>query len=1578
MRLKDAGIPAIGVTEKHELVDLLLQPPQKKPQRQRRSRSANRKSARIDGQQREQREASYSYYSDSSSPDDEGNVAGNGMLQPWQVQVMSVLERFTTSGKDFQQLPEEFDFTSPQLMLLKQLAPAKNAVIVEKDHRFWLRRISSKVARAGPFGAIRNVLKMHGGRMTVKQCVLLIENTYDDERLMLEMCNMRTTWHERLNLKQYQGEFKKVGVVFDKRMAWMAIKGSKKPGPESESDVEGQTSSGPRHVVSVHTDEDMELQVDEALRLTRRALDEVERRRRGRSNEQEEGDEASRGVYSDGLPWWGNAPLTDVPLDQLKSDIAQVTKRRLPAYEMRDVVNDAIDQFSVVVVVGATGCGKSTQLPLAWYERCKTIRPEAPCKVVCCEPRKIAAMSLANRVSLEIGKPLGTTVGYKIRFETQASRETDVLYCTTGVLLRAMMRNPTLEGVTCVFIDEVHERDVLADFTMLVLRDVMQNTRKDLKLVLMSATVDPAWCQKYFPDCHAIDLPGDQPFTVDWHWLEDCLDITGHRPQVPIDGDVDVAYRAKVEGFMEALPARHSERSKVLRDVILAPSDWIDLDLIVKLVEHIELREDPAHLSTLEDEEGETSTARGAILIFMPGMSEIRTLIQRLKNSRAARNWSLLPLHSSLPPHDQQKVFKRPAANVRKVIVSTNIAESSVTIDDVVYVIDSGRERLLDLNAETNVSSLMTQWIARSNSNQRKGRAGRCRAGSYYTLFSSVQFSEVFVDSHLPEMQRSQVESLCLQAKALGFADVHEALGLAPDPPDKRTIESALRTLATLGAMQEDSSLTRLGRLLLRLPVHPQLGKFLLYSRLFECTDAALTIAAAMDVGRLFTMVPGGQRDAAERRRMELSGGLRSDHWSIVQAYRSWRELEEEPAEQKKLTDKLFISHKSLESVHRLREELLHSLQELQGQRRRPVDQPPSWREAELEVTDEMALVSAALASSFHLARVTPLFDLVCLNSPPCRAAMVPLSVNAKRHLLDPRLFREGLAVWFSRLQTSQLFVDDCSIVRAIHVLLLGPPLSAHSDFPRHVQLQPPRHGREDAAEASEAAEILRSRRLEREQEEQRIVSEIKELVAEIYKVHNPSKLGEVDGLFLKYEGVEREMYVRICSKYGVDPEDEYMPHSGDDEGQHEDEESQAAMRLQHIERHVPWLKCSSPHALRSLLELREASSELLGHCVGQPYGALPEASAVALQALVGILVGAGSLGDMCLKRHHEFGDLAAFPQIPAPLEEPWICEQWWGRRGRGRGRKDSKATSTGDYADSSPARRERWNRDPEGQLLHWLIQELKSLRGHSLEIGHLNKMLYDYLGDDARSEALWDLAVTRRFIDKHPRTLRLVGDSSVGLHPDYQPSEHSSSRSRSRSRSRDEGSSWHGSQSSNAWAQNFGARDWGEGGGPAAGFALGWMKGMKGMKASDGKGWAGKGYPKGGAWSSMPMWAGADGWARAQWHASHAWAASYKGSQARPAASARLHVQGSQARPSAAAGADTFEDSAPLGKKADIKSAPSVSPAVAPKRPKQPSFPPPGRAPVSSARPSAAAGPSQPRIAPTPKSQVRRTAGYE
>ncbi|CAK0822294.1 unnamed protein product, partial [Prorocentrum cordatum] len=634
----------------------------------------------------------------------------------------------------------------------------------------------------------------------------------------------------------------------------------------------------------------------------------------------------------------------------------------------------------------------------------------------------------------------------------------------------------------------------------------------------------------------------------------------------------------------------------------------------------------------------------------MPGMGEIRKCIQALQGCRRCGKWVPLPLHSTLSQREQQKVFERPPKGMRKIVVTTNIAETSITIDDVVYVIDSGRERLVDLNPETNISSLMVQWIARSNACQRKGRAGRCRSGSYFALYSSVQHAELFLESHPPEMQRTQVETLCLQVKALGFEDIEATLDRAPDPPDKRTVEAAKRSLVTLGALKEDGALTRLGRLLMALPVHPQIGKFLLYSRLLDCTDAALTIAAAMDVGRVFTQ--GG----SDRRRQELGGGLRSDHWVTVQAYRRWARLQEKPEEQKQLADRLFLNQKALEHMAKLRVEFLRNLEELEGAGRHGRAEPPAKRAVPLDATDELTVISAALASSLHLARLTPQLGMVCLSIPPCRATVAPKSVNALKNLLQPELFEEALAVWFNRLQTSDLFVEDTTFLRAIHVLLLGPPLSVQVSYPEYAQVQPPETG-EDAAEVLKSEKERRraaaERRQRREQKEQRKVARIRALVEQLYEEHNPSKLPEVEQMFKKYAGVESDMYLRICAKYDTVPDPGHLP-SEDEEEVDEQDVDIAARQLHHVERHVPWLRCSSPDRMRALLEIRKVAIELFDRFVGTSESMLPKVVADALGAFRKFLVAFGSLGDLRMRHHKDYGFLEEYEQIPAPMEEEW------------------------------------------------------------------------------------------------------------------------------------------------------------------------------------------------------------------------------------------------------------------------------------------------------------------------------------
>jgi len=580
-------------------------------------------------------------------------------------------------------------------------------------------------------------------------------------------------------------------------------------------------------------------------------------------------------------------------------------RARLPAFNMGAEVCAAVRASQVSIVLGATGCGKTTQIPQLILEA--EVEAGRPCRILASQPRRLSASSVAERVAVERGSRLGSVVGYKVRFEEEASEETLLLFCTVGILLKAMQSNPTLDGATHIIVDEVHERDLHTDFLLSLLR-VAARERPDLRIILMSATVDPTAFREYFPGAQEVTIPGRTNYPIEELFLEDVLPLLppaspndrkqrapsafadGPLPGVPLDpAGVAAALPHTTPAIAAQLAAAHS-----------AMADDVDLDLVVRTVLHIHFQRE-----------------EGAVLVFVPGWAEIAEIVKRLTSSTAARDLLVLPLHSRMPTAEQREIFDSPRDGARKVVVATILAETSITIEDVVYVVDTGRTKSTSVSASSLVPTLRTVWYARANGMQRRGRAGRCRPGVWYRLYSSLQWGAL--DEHAtPEMLRAPLEELCLEVGALRLGPPEEFLATAISPPDPAAVRRALSLLRRLGAMADarGTALTALGERLAALRVHPTLGKMLLLAGLFGCYGPVLTIAAALGYRSPF-LCPLGKEREADLCKRELAAGSESDHVALANAYEGW--LRHGRA---RFASTHFLSHQTLSYVHQLRGEL--------------------------------------------------------------------------------------------------------------------------------------------------------------------------------------------------------------------------------------------------------------------------------------------------------------------------------------------------------------------------------------------------------------------------------------------------------------------------------------------------------------------------------------------------------------------------------------------------------------------------------------------------------------------------------
>ncbi|KAK5659077.1 hypothetical protein OQA88_1166 [Cercophora sp. LCS_1] len=561
------------------------------------------------------------------------------------------------------------------------------------------------------------------------------------------------------------------------------------------------------------------------------------------------------------------------------------SRMQLPMWQFRQEVVDAVEREQVVIICGETGCGKSTQVPAFLLEH--QLMLGRPCKIYCTEPRRISAISLAKRVGEELGEGKGdvgtsrSLVGYSIRLEANTSRETRLVYATTGIVMRMLEGSNDLQEITHLVLDEVHERSIDSDFLLIVLKKLLKR-RKDLKVVLMSATVDAEKFSNYLSGAPVLTVPG-RTFPVQVAYLEDAVEFTGYsidqRSQekvVELDDDLEaeVDKSSKPELIKEL--KSYSPRT---RNTLSQMDEYrIDFDLIVALIARIAT--DPTHIPYSK-----------AILVFLPGIAEIRTLNDMLLGDRAfAEQWLVYPLHSTIATEDQEAAFLVPPPGMRKIVLATNIAETGITIPDVTCVIDTGKHREMRFDERRQLSRLIDTFISRANAKQRRGRAGRVQEGLCFHLFTRYRHDNIMSDQQTPEMLRLSLQDLAIRVKICKIGGIEETLGEALDPPSTKNIRRAIDALVDVRALTASSEeLTPLGIQLARLPLDVFLGKLIILGAVFKCLDMALTVAAILSSKSPF-VAPFGQRTQADTVRKGFKKGD-SDLLTVYNAYSAWKRV---------------------------------------------------------------------------------------------------------------------------------------------------------------------------------------------------------------------------------------------------------------------------------------------------------------------------------------------------------------------------------------------------------------------------------------------------------------------------------------------------------------------------------------------------------------------------------------------------------------------------------------------------------------------------------------------------------------
>jgi len=515
-------------------------------------------------------------------------------------------------------------------------------------------------------------------------------------------------------------------------------------------------------------------------------------------------------------------PLTNQPHTERYYEILE-QRHKLPVYNFLSTVTDTLDSHQILVLEGETGSGKTTQIPgylvLAGYSRDENTNEEL--MIACTQPRRVAAMSVANRVADELDVKLGNEVGYTIRFEDKSSQKTQLRYMTDGMLLREAMTDPMLSKYKVIVLDEAHERTLATDILLGLLKGILTK-RPSLKTIIMSATLDAKKFQDYFNGAPLLSVPGRT------------------HP-------VEIFYTPEPE------------------------KDYLDAAIRTAIQIHL-------------------NESEGDILLFLTGQMEIEQAVEQIGlecnsyKELGAGPVTVLPLYASLPPDQQRKVFEK--QNGRKIVVSTNIAETSLTIDGIVYVIDPGFSKQKVYNPRIRVESLLVSPISRASSRQRSGRAGRTRPGKAYRLFTEKTFKMELQEQTYPEILRSNLSNTVLTLCKLGITDLVHFDFI--DPPAPETLMRALELLNYLGALDDEGVLTEIGEKMAMFPLDPQLAKMLLDSPNYGCSEEMLSIVSLLSVPMVFQR-PADSRKEADTAKAQFED-RHSDHCTLLIAYNAYIE----------------------------------------------------------------------------------------------------------------------------------------------------------------------------------------------------------------------------------------------------------------------------------------------------------------------------------------------------------------------------------------------------------------------------------------------------------------------------------------------------------------------------------------------------------------------------------------------------------------------------------------------------------------------------------------------------------------
>ena len=727
-------------------------------------------------------------------------------------------------------------------------------------------------------------------------------------------------------------------------------------------------------------------------------------------------------------------------------------RRKLPAYNLKDQIVDIVQKnqvsplelslsiqlthvymntqiyyfycFQVVIISGETGCGKTTQVAQFILDSEIASLRGSECNIICTQPRRISAISVAERVARERDERLGDSVGYSIRLEHKFARRRSgkITFMTTGVIFQCLQGNPNLETVSHLIIDEVHERSIHSDFLITMLKDILVR-RPNLKVILMSATMNAEEFSKYYNGAPIMNIPGfTYPITT--YYLEDALLHSGfslanssgpswNRRRQYEQQD----YEYFIRPYIDELRKSGTYPPWVLEELQNPAVEEMNTELIQSLVEYI----------------CRTDTTNGAVLIFVTGWDVISNLANSLEacGKFPRSRYRIFPLHSMMPTVNQREIFERPPPGVRKIVIATQIAETSITIDDILWVIDSGKIKLGNFDEKNNIATLDTEWVSIANAMQRRGRAGRVQEGHVYHLFTRAR-EQTLEKFKKPEVLRTRLEEVILQIKILKLGKA-EFLKRLLDPPSDLSVRLALERLHDLHALDDEERLTPLGFHLAQLPMDPQTGKMILMGAIFSCADPIFSIAASLSFKDPFFRPLGKEKEVDEIRK-DYSGSSKSDHIVLHRAISGY----EKAAAQgwgRKFCHQNFLSENTLKMLINMKEQFagyLHKLGFLANS---------DYKCADLNRnSNSIGIITALIAAGLYpnVAKVNYMgrAGRVAVRCGTEKVQLHPGSVN-----VEVRKFESPYLVYYKKVKSSKIFLHDTTMVSPFALIFFGGQL---------------------------------------------------------------------------------------------------------------------------------------------------------------------------------------------------------------------------------------------------------------------------------------------------------------------------------------------------------------------------------------------------------------------------------------------------------------------------------------------------------------------------------------------------------